>query len=61
MKAAFENILVKISFIVLLILILIVPTFMVEQLIKERNNRQEESIQEVSENMPNGSKCQGQF
>lgn len=48
MKAAFENILVKISFIVLLILILIVPTFMVEQLIKERNNRQKESIQEVS-------------
>lgn len=49
MKAAFENIFVKISFIVILILILIVPTFMVERLIVERNDRQKESIQEVSD------------
>ena len=49
MKAAFENIFVKISFIVILILLLAIPTFMVEQLIKERNDRQKESIQEVSE------------
>ncbi|MDG1332034.1 MAG: cell envelope integrity protein CreD [Crocinitomicaceae bacterium] len=49
MKAAFENIFVKISFIVILILLLIVPTFMVERLIIERNDRQKESIQEVSD------------
>lgn len=49
MKAAFENIFVKISFIVILILLLIVPTFMVEKLIQERNQRQKESVQEVSE------------
>jgi inner membrane protein len=49
MKAAFENIFVKISFIVVLILLLIIPTFMVEQLITERNQRQKESIQEVSD------------
>ena len=49
MKAAFENIFVKISFIIILILILIVPTFMVEQIIHERNQRQQESIQEVSD------------
>lgn len=48
MKEAFENIFVKISFIVILILLLIVPTFMVEQLITERNERQKESVQEVS-------------
>lgn len=49
MKAAFENIFVKIGFIVLLILLLIIPTFMVEELIHERNFRQKESIQEVSD------------
>lgn len=49
MKTAFESIFVKISFIVLLILLLIVPTFMVEDLITERNMRQKESIQEVSD------------
>ena len=49
MKVAFENILVKISFIVILILLLIIPTFMVEQLITERNQRQKESVQEVSD------------
>lgn len=49
MKAAFENIFVKIGFIVILILLLIVPTFMVERLIIERNDRQKESIQEVSD------------
>lgn len=49
MKAAFENIFVKISFIVILILLLIVPTFMVESLINERNQRQQESVQEVSD------------
>lgn len=49
MKAAFENIFVKISFIVILILILVVPTFMVERLIKERNHRQRDSVREVSD------------
>ncbi len=49
MKAAFENIFVKIGFIVILILLLIIPTFMVEQLITERNQRQKESVQEVSD------------
>ena len=49
MKAAFENIFVKIGFIVILILLLIIPTFMVEKLITERNQRQKESVQEVSD------------
>jgi inner membrane protein len=49
MKAAFENIFVKIGFIVLLILLLVIPTFMIEGLIRERNYRQKASIQEVSD------------
>lgn len=59
MKAAFENIFVKISFIVVLILLLIVPTFMVEQLITERNQRQKESIQEVSEKHARAQRVSG--
>ncbi|MFK7787326.1 MAG: cell envelope integrity protein CreD [Crocinitomicaceae bacterium] len=59
MKAAFENIFVKIGFIAILIIILIVPTFMVERLIVERNDRQKESVQEVSDKHARAQRISG--
>lgn len=49
MKSIFENIFFKMGMIFILILLLLIPSLMVQQLIRERTFRQDEVEQEVSE------------
>ncbi|MCH2223635.1 MAG: cell envelope integrity protein CreD [Crocinitomicaceae bacterium] len=48
MKSLFENIFFKMGMIAVLIVLLLIPTVMVQNLIHERMNRQDEAIAEVS-------------
>jgi inner membrane protein len=59
MKTLFENIFFKMGVIFVLILILLIPAFMVQDLIHERMQRQEEAIQEVSSKHAEGQRIAG--
>jgi len=48
MKNLFENVFFKMGMILILILVLLIPAFMVQNLIHERMNRQQEAVDEVS-------------
>ena len=48
MKALFQNVFFKMGMIFILILILLIPAYMVQDLIHERMERQDEAIEEVS-------------
>ena len=48
MKELFENVFFKMGMIVVLILLLLIPAYMVQNLIHERTMRQNEAIEEVS-------------
>ena len=61
MKNLKSNIFLKIGIIIVITLILLIPTSLVQQLIKERENVQEEAIEEVSSKWGNGQTITGPF
>ena len=61
MKNLKSNIFFKIGMIAVITLILLIPTALIQQLIKERENVKEDAIYEVSEKWSNGQTITGPF